>query len=158
MNVKLHNAQTFFFHQTWTLFPTLRPTDHNRPTSKQARDRKTRTIMIFFHFMSHTITWAEEAFKLTGTTVKTVICKQTGWNLVWFTALLALPAIPSQPNRPSSQVFLHRQFEHFRFYTSAIFIASLGVHNTRFSISLGERERERARNGCQWKRRESNRK
>lgn len=96
------------------------------------------TIMIFLHFMSHTIAWAE-GFQLTRTIVKTVICKQTGRNLVWFTVLLALPAFPSPPDRLSIQVFLHWRFERFRFYTSAIFIASLGVHNTRFSISLGLR-------------------
>lgn len=97
------------------------------------------TIMIFLHFMSHTIAWAEKGFQLTSTIVKTVICKQTGRNLVWFTVLLALPALPSPPDRLSIQVFLHWRFERFRFYTSASFIASLGVHNTRFSISLGLR-------------------
>lgn len=76
-----------FFIKPWTLF--------SHPTSKQAWERETRTIMIFFNFMSHTIAWVEKAFQLTGTTVKTVICKQTGRNLVWFTVLLALPAILS---------------------------------------------------------------
>lgn len=50
----------------------------------------TCTIVVFFHFMIHTIAPGEKGFQLTRTIVKAVICKQTGWNLIWFTTLLGL--------------------------------------------------------------------
>lgn len=77
-------------------------------------------------------------------TVKPVICKQTSPNFLRFTTLAGLGRGSfTTSNRPQpASNSSRRQLEHFRFYTSAIFIASLALHA---QTSLYPLERESLR-------------
>lgn len=81
-------------------------------------------------------------------TVKPVVCKQTSPNFLWFTTSAGLGRGSfTTSNRPEpASNSSRRQLEHFRFYTSAIFIASLALHAQPYPLerdSLLEAERGR---------------
>lgn len=108
---------------------------------------KLHTAIIFFSFMTHTIAWAKHSsLYCSRLTVKPVICKQTSPNFLRFTTLVGLGRGSfTTSNRPEpASNSSRRQLEHFRFYTSAIFIASLALH-ADLTISSGKREPARGR-------------
>lgn len=144
--------------------------DTSVPSAKQNVVNKCRRgwfeqhgAITFFSFMTHTIARAKHSSLCTvvGRTVKPVICKQTSPNFLWFTTLAGLGRGSfTTSNRPQpASNSSRRQLEHFRFYTSAIFIASLALHAQtslypleRGSLQKGREEEANNNIACRKKR------